>query len=257
MNKRLGQHFLKSKPVLEKILHAANLNIHDVVLEIGPGTGVLTEALASRAKKVLAVEKDKVLAAFLQKQFARHTNVRIIAADALSSNPTRYQLKTGGYKLVANIPYYITGRLMRLLTEQWPQPKLAVLMVQEEVAKRIAAKPPRMSLMAVCVQQQFTPKIVTHVSRSAFFPQPEVDSAILELSPNSSATRSRKRETSQFFEVVRLGFRHPRKLLASNLERKFPKSKVLAIFKELGVSPLARPAELSATQWKQLANKLT
>lgn len=255
--KYLGQYFLKDKAVLRRIVEAAELSQDDNVLEIGAGTGVLTEELAKSARGVIAVEKDQSLCESLKKHFSQTKNIRVICADILKFDLTPYTLSLIPYKVVANIPYYITGRLLRLMAEEWPRPKLAVLTLQKEVAYRIAAKPPKMSLIAVAVQYWAEPKIVATVPRASFSPQPKVDSAIIKLQPVSNIFRSENVGYKRgFFEVVKLGFRQPRKLLASNLSKKFPKEKILSAFKKLDLSPKIRPAELSRDQWQSLYQHL-
>ena len=179
MNKRLGQHFLKNKKILEEMARTAEITKNDIVLEVGPGLGSLTEILATRAKKVIAVEKDCDLIPILRDKFLNYKNVEIIAGDILQ---IFNQFKN--YKIVANIPYYITSRFLRLfLSETKFRTKLMVLMVQKEVAERICAKPPRMNLLALSVQLYAKPEIIRKVSRGQFSPPPKVDSAIIKLTP--------------------------------------------------------------------------
>ena len=219
-NKLLGQNFLRDKNVLRKIIAAANLTADDTVLEVGPGEGILTEALAQSAGRVIAVEKDKNLAALLKKKFKDSKSVEIVEGDILSflprichsregGNPVRgklqqesrpwippYQVRgelsqarddkpffLAPYKVVANIPYYLTSHLIRLLLESTNPPQDIILMVQKEVAKRICAKPPEMSLLAVSVQFYAEPQIIASVSKNAFWPKPKVDSAIIRITP--------------------------------------------------------------------------
>jgi len=244
--KFLGQHFLKSRSVLEKIIAAANLGPKDVILEIGAGTGILTEALSRKAGRVIALEKDRRLCALLEEKFRDRKNVRVVCADVLKFSPP-----AGTYKIVANIPYYLTGRLLRLAAEKWPKPALALLMVQREVAARIVAGPPKMSLLALGVQSWAEAKIIARVPASAFSPKPEVDSAIIRLVPKS------RPPGRQILSVARLGFSHPRKFLASNLAQKYSREKILSAFESLNISPTSRPAEISVGQWQALARELS
>jgi 16S rRNA (adenine1518-N6/adenine1519-N6)-dimethyltransferase len=252
--KYLGQHFLRSQQVLAKILEAAEITAKDVVLEIGPGTGILTEALAEKAKKVFAVEKDEGLVRFLQRKFFSQKNLKIIRGDILDFNPTHFALRTKHYKVVANIPYYLTGRLLRLMFENWPQPKLAVLMLQKEVSQRICARPPRMSLLAASIQYFSEPKIVSFVPRQAFSPMPKVDSAIIRLRPKIKNEKLKVK--NEFFEIVRAGFKHPRKLLLKNLSRRFGQEKMRQIFEALHLNPQARAAEISLETWLKMVKLL-
>jgi len=194
-NKLLGQNFLIDRTVLEKIIGAADLSKKDTVLEVGPGLGILTEELAKHAGGVIAVEKDKGLASFLQKRFGRVKNIDILQGDAMKFNSPQPPLKLRGgegelyhYKLVANIPYYLTSHLIRKFLEAENPPAQIVLMVQKEVAQRICAKPPEMSLLAVSVQFYAEPKIISFVSKKSFWPRPKVDSAIIKITPRDTNT---------------------------------------------------------------------
>lgn len=251
MTKRfLGQHFLKSRAVLEKIIAAADLKSNDTILEIGAGTGILTEALAQRVKKIIAVEKDRRLCELLRSKFASQRKIEVVCGDILKIS-IPYSLSRIPYKIVANIPYYLTGRLMRLMAEHWPKPALAVLMVQREVAERIVAGPPKLSLLALGVQSWAEAKIMAKVPASAFSPKPKIDSAIIRLIPKKRVLGP------EIFPLARLGFGHPRKFLVSNLGRKYPKERILSAFESLGISPTSRPAEISVSQWQALAKELS
>lgn len=253
ISRRLGQHFLVDRRVLAKIIQAAELSPSDVVLEIGPGKGALTEELARRAKMVVAVEKDETLVRFLEERFHKDKNLKILAGDILKIDPSFLGFRQGHFKIVANIPYYLTGKLLREIFERWPQPSLMVLMLQKEVAERLTAKPPKMNLLAVSVQYFSEPKIVARVSRVAFRPPPEVDSAIVKFLPKFLPAAGRR---SEFFEVVKTGFRQPRKLLVSNLAKKYRKENILLGFEKLDIPALARPGNLSVEKWQSLAGFL-
>ncbi|MBI2633909.1 MAG: ribosomal RNA small subunit methyltransferase A [Parcubacteria group bacterium] len=254
INRRLGQHFLVSQEVLDKIIQASRLSLRDTILEIGPGRGALTEELVKRVKKVVAVEKDGELAKFLRKKFGEEKNLKIIHADILKINPSELGFESRNFKIVANIPYYLTGKLLREIFERWPRPSLMVLMLQKEVAERLTTKPPKMNLLAISVQYFSKPKIIAAVPKTAFRPAPEVDSAIVKFLPKSEA-RNPKFET-RFFELVKTGFRQPRKLLASNLAKKYQKDKVISALGQIGIKTLARPSELSLKNWQDLTKAL-
>ncbi|MDP2637247.1 MAG: 16S rRNA (adenine(1518)-N(6)/adenine(1519)-N(6))-dimethyltransferase RsmA, partial [bacterium] len=181
--KGLGQHFLVAKPFLDLISKAAGLKKTDTVLEIGPGLGVLTETLAKKAKKVVAVEKDGELVGLLEELTVGMKNIEVIHSDILKLDPSHIPAFQHSYKVVANLPYYITSPVIRMFLEAKVQPTVMVLMVQKEVGQRICAKPPKMSLLAVSVQFYAKPEIIAVVSKNAFWPQPKVDSAILKLTP--------------------------------------------------------------------------
>jgi 16S rRNA (adenine1518-N6/adenine1519-N6)-dimethyltransferase len=251
--KSLGQHFLSDKNILAKIVSAAEVSKNDIVFEIGPGTGTLTAILAERAKKVIAVEKDRELCDLLREKFHHAKNVDIICADILQFNPN-YYLPITNYKIVANIPYYITGRLLRLMLETWPRPAAAVLMLQKEVTERICAKPPKMNRLAAIIQCFSEPKLTLKVGRNAFTPAPKTDSAVIALQ-NIQQKHPDDRKTAY---LISKGFSQPRKLLVSNLGKYFPeqKQKIIGALKKLDLSPQTRPAELSPSQWKNLSTLL-
>ena len=226
----LGQNFLISKQALKKILSTANLQPDDIVLEIGPGIGTLTVELASRVKKVIAIEKDKKMVEILKEILKDFDNIKIIQEDILKSD-IQNLISKRQYKLVANLPYYITSPVIRKFLEIKNPPALMVLMVQKEVAQRICAIPPKMSILAVSVQFYARPNIVSYVSKKSFWPQPKVDSAILKI---SAINRRRKSAFNQrFFKIVKAGFSHPRKQLINNLSKEL----VLNLGSGLALSP--------------------
>jgi 16S rRNA (adenine1518-N6/adenine1519-N6)-dimethyltransferase len=247
--KRLGQNFLIDKNILRKIIEAAELSKRDVVLEVGPGIGNLTIELAKKVKKVVAVEKDERMVEILKERLKEEKieNVEIVNEDILKFLPS-FKLRRS-YKVVANIPYYLTSRLIRNLLEAKRRPRLIVLMIQKEVAQRICAKPPKMNLLAVSVQFYAKPKIVSYVSKNSFWPRPKVDSAIIKIEP-----RETKFNANLFFKIVRAGFSHPRKQLINNLSRKLGRKKeeIKKLLSQLGISPKKRAEELSIEDWMKL-----
>jgi len=189
-SRRLGQNFLIDKNVLQKIIEAAKLKPTDIILEIGPGLGILTIELAKRVRKVIAVEKDRQLCTILKNilNAPNVKNVEIIEGDILKIESTfrldrNESLTNYNYKIVANLPYYIVSPVMRKFLEAENPPQLLVLMVQKEVAQRIVANPPQMNLLAVAVQFYAQPKIISYVSKNSFWPRPKVDSAIIKIVP--------------------------------------------------------------------------
>jgi len=247
-SRRLGQNFLIDKDVLDNIIKAAELNKNDIVLEIGPGLGVLTKELSKRAKRVIAVEKDKKLVKILKEKLARLKNIEIIEGDILRLTTDDLQLTTG-YKVVANLPYYITSPVTRKFLEGKRPPRLMVLMVQKEVAERICAKPPRMTLLSAAVQFYSHPEIVKIVKKECFWPKPKVDSAIIRI----ANIREYKCEFSRinpelFFSVVRAGFTQPRKQLKNNLKRIFNKD-TEGILKKSKIEGTRRAETLSINDW--------
>ncbi len=210
-SKRMGQNFLISQDVLTTIITAAELGQNDTVLEIGPGIGTLTQALAREVKKVIAVEKDTTMIEILKETLRDDTNVEIIPANIL-----HYKPEAKNYKVVANIPYYITSPVIRKFLElesRETRPSEIILMVQKEVAQRICSTPPNMSLLAVSVQLYAKVKIISYVSKKCFWPSPNVDSAIIKIWD----IQNPKTDVKQFFTIVKAGFSHPRKQLVNNL----------------------------------------
>ncbi len=256
--KSLGQHFLRCDWAVSAMLAAAKIEKTDTVLEVGPGTGVLTRELARRAGRVIAVEKDERLATSLAADLARRkfTNVEIIAADILkflaaARLPQRFSV-------VANIPYYLTARLLRILCEAGEKPDRIVVMIQKEVAGRIVALPPKMNLLALSVRLVGVPKIIKTVPASCFSPRPNVDSAIIAITGLSSARlAAAKIAADEFFAIARAAFSQKRKLLTSSLGKKFGKGKTAAAIAELGKKTTARPEELSVEEWLTLAKILS
>ncbi|MEK7541565.1 MAG: 16S rRNA (adenine(1518)-N(6)/adenine(1519)-N(6))-dimethyltransferase RsmA [Patescibacteria group bacterium] len=274
--KSLGQHFLRCEWVVDALIATADLSTDDTVLEIGPGTGVLTQALAARAGEVIAIEKDKRLADRLTYELLRKKidNVRIITGDILRLPQTsqtrvgrfeagliRDDLGIGSrhYKVVANIPYYLTSRLLRMLLVTDARPERMVLTIQKEVAERIVAAPPEMNLLALSVQAYGTPRIIKAVPASCFAPRPEVDSAIISISDISDIFfRKNSVDATSFFKVARLAFGQKRKQLVNPLAAiAGGKEKAIAAIAAAGLGPHARPQELSLEQWVALSRTLT
>jgi len=251
--KSLGQHFLINPRMLDKIVAAAEITKDDIILEVGPGTGNLTEKLATKARKVIAIEKDKRLIEELRNKF-RNSNIEIVAGDILKHfDISKYQsVKEEGYKIVANIPYYITSRFLRKIFTEWPQPKLVVLTIQKEVAQRIMAKPPKMNLLALSVQFFAEPKIIGYISKENFRPRPKIDSALLRIKLRRA--QQSKKFTERFFKIAKAGFSQKRKLLINNLSKKFDimKKELLEIFVKIGVNQNIRAESLSLNQWIEL-----
>jgi 16S rRNA (adenine1518-N6/adenine1519-N6)-dimethyltransferase len=182
--KSLGQNFLKSERALTEIIESAQIEKNEWVLEIGPGLGVLTEKLLKNGARVLAVEKDKNLIEILNKKFQeeiKNDQLFILEQDALLLDINNSPIKSSSYKIIANIPYYITGEILRLALSAWRQPKKIVFMLQKEVAKRICATDQKESLLSISVKIFGEPKLISIVKAGSFVPAPKVDSAILEI----------------------------------------------------------------------------
>jgi len=241
--KSLGQNFLVNKGVVQKILNAAEITNSDLVLEIGTGKGVLTEELRKKANRVIAIEKDHRLINDLKNTFREFSNVEIIEDDVLKFDP--YSIIHIPYKIVANIPYYITSHLLKTIFEKWPMPELVVLMVQKEVAQRIVAKPPEMNLLALSVQFFAEPKIISYVSRGSFRPIPKVDSAIIRLVPRREARITDQEFREKFFKLAKTAFAGKRKQLKNTVGAE--------ILQKADIRPELRPEELSLEDWLKLA----
>ncbi|MDD5050575.1 MAG: 16S rRNA (adenine(1518)-N(6)/adenine(1519)-N(6))-dimethyltransferase RsmA [Candidatus Pacebacteria bacterium] len=254
--KSLGQNFLNSKPALEKIVAAAKLSADDVVLEVGPGKGALTELLLEKAGKVIAVEKDDRLIPFLQEKFQREIssgNFTLVHSDILEFSPTSQNLLENSYKLVANIPYYITGIFIRKFLSEVAQPSTMVLMLQKEVAERIVARDGKESILSMSVKAYGTPKIIGIVKAGSFTPAPAVDSAILAIE-NISKDFFRGTSEESFFELLKAGFGSKRKQLQNNLRtnKNISQERMKILFEKAGITEKARAEDLTLFQWKKL-----
>ncbi len=248
--KSLAQHFLVDGSVLGNIITAAELTPSDTVIEVGPGLGVLTQTLAERAGKVIAIELDNHLTDILRTHFNDSNKVMVINEDVLKVNPTNILGKQTDYKIVANLPYYITSAVIRHFLEASVQPKLMVLMVQKEVAKQITAKPGEMSLLSVSVQLYGKPTIVSKVSATCFYPAPEVDSAILKIEVYPQP-KVQTNDIAGFFTLVRAGFSANRKQLVNSLANglKLPKHDIILMLEQAEIEPARRAETMTIDEW--------
>jgi 16S rRNA (adenine1518-N6/adenine1519-N6)-dimethyltransferase len=251
--KRLGQHFLIADNVRQRILAAAELTPDDTVMEIGPGLGILTRELARRVRRVIAIELDDKLADLLTQEIRSTANVTIINGDILKITPATLLPEAERYKVVANLPYYITSPVLRHFLEAPLKPDLMVVMVQKEVAEAIAAGAGKRSLLSISVQFYGRPAIISKVPAKAFYPAPEVDSAILriDLYPKPAAAVA---DVESFFATVRAGFASPRKQLANSLScgLGLPKAEVVPLLAEAGIAPSRRAETLTLEEWARL-----
>lgn len=253
--KSLGQNFLINQGILDKIVTAAELSKDEIVVEIGPGTGNLTVKLSEKAGKVIAIEKDYRLIERLQEKF-KNTNVEIIEGDALKIDietlvnvPLSKASGNWKYKVVGNIPYYITSNLLKTIFESasWrmARPKLIVLTVQKEVAQRIVVRPPYMNLLALSVQLYSEPKIIGYISKGSFRPMPKVDSAIIKLVPNLNTDVE---SVKKILTLAKRAFAGKRKQLKNTLRD--------VGFDKLGLYSEKRPEELEISDWLKIALKV-
>ena len=266
---KLGQNFLINKSIAKKIIASANLSENDLVLEIGPGKGILTQELAKIAGKVVAVELDKELCKFLRHSLRNKKNVEIIQSDILkleianiiphpafpaAQSQEEKELRRD-YKVVANLPYYITSPIIRMFLESELPPSEMILMMQKEVAERIVTSPGKMNILAVSVQYYAKPEILFYVGKENFNPVPEVDSAVVKITYHQSPTTYDKREIKKFFRVVKAGFCAKRKTLVNNLANSFHLDKKIVDekIKAVGLQPNVRAQELGISEWKKLA----
>ncbi|MBI5644682.1 ribosomal RNA small subunit methyltransferase A [Candidatus Kaiserbacteria bacterium] len=252
MGSRLGQHFLKHTWAARKLAHAAAPRAGETIVEIGPGKGVLTRELLALSS-VIAIEKDETLVAKLRETFATELDsgrLQIISADIRDITPEQLGLHAGSYVVAANIPYYITGEIIRQFLSTDAQPRAMALLVQKEVAQRIVSK--KESILSISVKAYGIPKIVEKVSRTHFSPPPKVDSAILLI---ADIAKSFFREISEerFFAVVRAGFASRRKFVANNLSALFDRATVQQHLEAAGIAEKARAEDVSLEQWKKLA----
>jgi 16S rRNA (adenine1518-N6/adenine1519-N6)-dimethyltransferase len=253
--KSLGQNFLINKGTLNKIINAANIEPNDHVIEIGPGHGVLTKELVKQAKNVTTIELDDRLIPELEETFKDTSNIKICHQDALDFTPPKTP-----YKLVANIPYYITSPILNHFLREQPQkqrPTHLVLLVQREVAQKICASDGDLSVLALQVQLFGKPKIITKVPPTHFRPAPKVDSAILRITPHAPLIQDK--DIPSFFTLIHAGFAHKRKKLIRNLEKipNITKETLNPLFESLNLDSNIRAQELTLTDWLNLLRELT
>ncbi|HYF12985.1 MAG TPA: 16S rRNA (adenine(1518)-N(6)/adenine(1519)-N(6))-dimethyltransferase RsmA [Candidatus Paceibacterota bacterium] len=249
--KSLGQHFLTSSHYLSLIADTARLKEGERVLEIGPGDGALTRELLARGANVVAIEKDYRLIPVLQEKFTKEISAQkliLIEADALEH--TEKKLKRP-YIVVANIPYYITGAIIKKFLTSKNQPSKMVLLIQKEVAERIA-RSKKESLLSLSVKVYGEPRYVKSVPRGAFAPPPDVDSAILSIANISRNNFQSTTHEKKFFEIIHAGFAHKRKLLVRNLESIFDKKSSTAL-ENAQIPKTARAEDVPLAQWLALS----
>jgi len=252
--KSLGQHFLIDRDVLRRIVDAAEIDSSDTVVEVGPGLGVLTEELAKYARNVIAIEIDDTLAPMLRTTLFPKENVCVVHGDILSQSLSELLPQgTKDYKVVANLPYYITSPVIRFFLDSESQPKSIVVMIQKEVAQAIAAEPGEMSLLSVAVQLYGIPRVICTVSASCFYPVPKVESAVLkiEVLPEPLIAHC---FSGEFFALVRAGFCANRKQLQNSLTQGLAcdKSSALLLLDEAGIDGSRRAETLSVSEWVKM-----
>lgn len=251
--KSLGQHWLKDRLVLAEIADSAGITADDTVLEIGPGLGTLTSELLRRAQKVIAVELDGDLAAKLPKQFPG-TSLEVVNQDILSFDLTTLP---ENYIVVANVPYYITSKIIQLLTTSQNKPKTIVLLIQKEVAERLAAQPGNLSILAVSAQIYADVTLGDVVPAEFFTPPPKVDSQVVILTTRPQPLVLPEDEKA-FFRVVKAGFSAKRKKLRSSISSGLHMTKPEAerVLLQAGINPDNRAEQLSLDDWRTLTSAI-
>jgi len=252
-SKGLGQNFLIDRGTVKKVVEAAELTKKDVVLEIGPGLGVLTQEVAKKARRVIAVEKDPKMVKILKETLKGYPHIQIIQADIRKISPK-------SYKVVANLPFYLTAPVIRKFLESEKPAKEMTLVVQKEVGQRICARVPEMNLLAVSVQFYAIPKIISYISKKSFWPQPKVDAAIIKIIPTVISKKSTIvdffdiEQRNLFFKIVKAGFSQPRKQLINNLSRglKLKREKTENWLLKNKIQPTQRAETLTIENWLKL-----
>ncbi|MDO8585208.1 MAG: 16S rRNA (adenine(1518)-N(6)/adenine(1519)-N(6))-dimethyltransferase RsmA [bacterium] len=262
MPQKLGQHFLKNKAVIQKIIASLDLQPGETVIEIGPGKGALTVPLSRACTDagctLVAIEKDSSLAAELAA--LKILGLEIITGDALEVIPqlaSDYKLKAISYKLAGNIPYYITGHLLRVVSELEVKPSRTVLMIQKEVAERLTAKPGKMNLLAAATQIWADISIIAALKPEDFSPAPKVDSAVIRIETKKHKS-IKASELATYYAFIHAAFKQPRKTLLNNLSEAAGRSKadMLPPLQQLGFTEKTRAQELSVDDLIKLATAL-
>ncbi len=253
--KSLGQNFMVEPAALNRVADAADLRADDAVLEIGPGLGALTEVLAERARRVVAVEIDGRFIPHLRAEFMSHPGVTIVQADILEANLQALMgPDAADYKVVANVPYYITSAIFRYLLESDAPPQKIVVTIQREVAERVTAGPGEMSLLAVSVQFYGEPRIAARLSAANFYPRPDVDSAVLVITPRAGGLPLPSEEIDDFFRLVKAGFSQARKQIKNSLSAGLhaPTDEVVGWLEAAEIDPRRRAETLALGEWLEL-----
>ncbi|MBP6948451.1 MAG: ribosomal RNA small subunit methyltransferase A [Candidatus Pacebacteria bacterium] len=265
--KSLGQNFLTSIPARIAIVNAGNLTKEDTVLEIGPGRGFLTKGLLESGARVLALEKDRELIPILSETFSKEIQtgqLTLVEGDVLtfsleeyvSSLQTTSKITAKNYKLIANIPYYITGAILSKYLSSTCQPSHMVVLIQKEVAERIVARDKKESILSLAVKAYGDPKIVYRVNKGSFNPIPSVDSAVLSIENISRINFINKTHEETFFTLVKAGFAHKRKFTISNIRQTFPHIDCISLFNEYSLSEKIRSEDISLAVWLSLSKKI-
>ena len=251
--KSLGQNFLVDRRVRAKIVEAADISPGDTVLEVGPGRGFLTKALAERAGRVVAVELDDALIPHLTKALTEHDNIEIVKGDARTIDIDTLVGTVTKYKVVANLPYYAATPIVRRFLETQHKPTTLVVMVQREVGQEMTARPGKMGILSVAIQVYGKPRIVASVPPRAFRPSPNVTSAVVRIDTYAEPL-VKFDKAERFFSLVRAAFSAPRKQIHNSLKNGLETGpeEVMTILRNAGISPTRRAQTLSMDEWGDL-----
>jgi len=252
-SKQYGQNYLITKKPIEKMIEVADLQKTDTVIEIGPGFGILTTALAPQVKQVIAFEIEQKIREYWDTLQNTHKNIEVVWGNVLTTWHKKEKEVKKGYKLIANVPYQITSELIEHFLETSNKPERIIIMLQKEVAERICQKPGKMSLLSVAVQYYGKASVVLKVPSGSFFPQPKVDSAVLMIADIQDRPNSKT-----FFKVVKAGFSSKRKQLLKNLTASlhYEKEQVKKILENVCGSHTIRAQELSIQMWEDIVKEL-
>jgi 16S rRNA (adenine1518-N6/adenine1519-N6)-dimethyltransferase len=251
--KRLGQNFLVDESVRDAIIEAASISAEDTIVEVGPGLGVLTEKLAALAGRVVAVELDENLSTRLKNKLSRFDRLEIVHADILQVDLKQIIRPDTPYKMVANIPYYITSPILRYFTQTEMRPSLMVIMMQDEVAGDVTSKPGHMTFLSVSMQLFSRPEIICKVPSTSFSPAPRVDSAVVKFNMLEKPAIPAENIES-FLELVHAGFAAPRKQMHNSLALglKLEIDEAVSLLENSGIDPHRRPGTLTIPEWWEL-----
>jgi 16S rRNA (adenine1518-N6/adenine1519-N6)-dimethyltransferase len=255
--KSLGQNFLKSEHALKMMCESGNVSQNDFILEIGPGKGALTKKLLAICSNVIAVEKDNNLFEFLKEKFSSEIKsgvLRLIHGDILNLEVKDFGLKKNEYKIIANIPYNITGAIFKKFLSSEVHPKTMILLVQKEVAERIVARDNKESILSLSVKVYGDPSYKMKVGKRFFSPAPKVDSAIIAITNISRKNFTSKKEEMQFFNIIKAGFAHKRKTLSGNLKNILEPELVATSLEKTNIQPSVRAEDLGISDWLNLAD---
>lgn len=255
--KSLGQNFLNSQAVAQEIVSSAHITPEDIILEIGPGKGFLTTGLLASGAHVIVVEKDDRMIPLLSEKFAQEISekrLHLIHGDIVELLEKDALKIPKNYKIVANIPYYITGFILRAFLERTEKPKTMILMVQKEVADRIIARDKKESVLSIAVKAYGVPRLVKKVPARYFTPAPNVDSAVIAIEDISGKNFANKAHEKRFFEIMKAGFAHKRKQLGGNL-RDILGDQATSLLLRSGIPESVRAEDLTLEQWLKISQE--